>query len=188
MTPVVIIGAVILLVAVGYEVARQMVTAAAEGETIDAPTPAAPVDAAGLLGDGGAMINAMDRGTWPTGDKVWRFCQAVAYAEGYGADPLNAPTSHHNPGDLGPGDTGYPGESHGGSVVSMMPDDATGWAALYQKWSRIFAGHSSTFPNAWSIQRAAMTYAGDWRNWSKNVSSDLGVPESMRLIDWYNSL
>ena len=189
MVPVFIIGGIVALAYLGYKIAEQQVAAAADtGITID-QAPSAPVDDSLLLGDGMnvATINALDRGTWPQGDAIWRFCQAVAYAEGYGANSSNAPTSHHNPGDLGPGDTGYPGESHGGSVVSFMPDDATGWSALYQKWARIFAGKSSTYPNTLTIVQAAQKYAGDWANWARNVSSDLGVSQNTRLIDWYNA-
>lgn len=188
--PIVVIGVIAALTALGYFIAKQQIVAASDsgdpGDAIDATTaPGVPVL---VLGDGmTSTINPMDRSTWPTGDAVWRFCQAVAFAEGYGADSSNAPTTHHNPGDLGPGDTGYPGESHGGSIVSLMPDDATGWSALYQKWARIFAGNSSAYPNTLTILQAAQKYAGDWANWAKNVSSDLGASQNTRLIDWYNA-
>lgn len=192
MTPVIVIGSIAILSLVGFAIAKSSIEAAGVdmGNVIDMEnTPAAPVDSGLLLGDGMnvAAIDAMNRDTWPQGDAVWRFCQAVAFAEGYGADPSNAPTSHRNPGDLGPGDTGYPGESHGGSIVSLMPDDATGWSALYTKWARIFAGNSSAYPNTLTIVQAAQKYAGDWSNWAKNVSSDLGVAQSTRLIDWYRA-
>ncbi len=188
MIPVIIIGSVVALAFLGYKIAEQQIVAAADsGATIDATTsPPVPVDSTLALGDG-SVIDAMDRSTWPASDAVWRFCQAVAYAEGYGADAGNAPTTHHNPGDLGPGDTGFPGELHSGSVVSQMPDDATGWAALYTKWARIFAGKSSTYPNTLTILQAAQKYAADWHNWASNVSNDLGVSSSTRLIDWYRS-
>ena len=133
------------------------------------------------------MINPADRTTWPSGDPIWRFCQAIAIAEGYGADPNNAPTSHHNPGDLGPADTGYAGEEHGGSVVSKMPTDEQGWQDLYNKISRVFAGMSHTYHKTMTIRQFAELYAGDSVNWSRNVAADLNVPEDTRLIDWYQA-
>lgn len=153
---------------------------------ITSPVPSVPVIAGGE-NQNVATINALDRNTWPSGDAVWRFCQAIAHAEGYGADPNNVPTVRHNPGDLGPGDTGYPGAFTDGSNVSYMPDDATGWQALYAKISRIFNGNSSAYPNTLTILQMAQKYAGDWKNWSNNVSIDLGVSQDTRLIDWYNA-
>src|SRR5229473_2046726 len=130
------------------------------------------------------MIDPLDRSTWPKGDKIWDFCRAIASAEGYGANLYNVPTSHHNPGDLGPGDTGYPGEFHGGSYVSQLPDDQVGWQLLYRKLHAVFAGESSTYSPQMTFVQFAHRYAGDWKSWIHNVCRELKVKRDTRLSEW----
>jgi hypothetical protein len=119
-------------------------------------------------------------------EKVQRFAQAIAKAEGFGK-PGAVPTLSHNPGDLGPGDTGYQGRFTAGSVVSQLPDDETGWQKLRDKLRRIFSGKSTTYSPNMTITEMAQKYAGDWQNWSNNVSADLGVSPDTRISDWLES-
>lgn len=155
------------------------------GQAPPVASPAPPEIFAPLESD--IMIDPFDRSTWPAGDKIWQFAQAIAGAEGYGVKASNAPTTHCNPGDLGPGDTGYPGEFHGGSNVSQLPSHEIGWQCLRKKLERCFAGKSSTFKPEMTFLQFAQKYAGDWQNWCNNVTRELGVPPTMRVIDWYNS-
>jgi hypothetical protein len=133
------------------------------------------------------MINPLDKATWPSGDKIWDFCRAIAIAEGYGVDLHNTPTSHHNPGDLSPQDTGYPGEFHGGSTVSQMPNDEAGWSALRHKLNRIVEGKSNTFSLEMTFVQFAHKYAEDWQPWVDNVCRELKVTRSTRLMEWFYS-
>jgi hypothetical protein len=133
------------------------------------------------------MIIPSDKSTWPSGDKLWDFCRAIAAAEGYGADSHNVPTSHHNPGDLSPQDTGHGGEFHDGSTVSQLPDDDFGWQLLRLKLENIFAGKSKTYSPQMTFVQFAHIYAGDWKNWVANVCRELKVKKDTRLSEWYNS-
>lgn len=115
--------------------------------------------------------------------KIQQWAQAIAAAEGFGI-PGAVPTTHHNPGDLGPGDTGFPGEWHSGSEVSQLPDDATGWTMLTRKLVNIVNGNSSVYNINMTFTQFAQHYAGDWQNWANNVASHLGVSPSSRISDW----
>lgn len=115
--------------------------------------------------------------------KIWEFAYAIAFAEGFGV-PGKVPTLYHNPGDLGPGDTGFQGEEHSGSVVSKLPDDATGWQLLYNKIARAFAGQSSVYSANMTIMEWAQKYAADSQVWANNVASYLGLTPDTRIVDW----
>lgn len=131
-----------------------------------------------VLTSGGTMVDITS--------KIQEFAQAIAHAEGFGV-PGAVPTIFHNPGDLGPGDTGIAGSAHGGSVVSQLPDDATGWAMLYRKVGNIFAGKSNVYSTSMTIREVAQRYAGDWQNWANNVAADLGVSVDTTLDEWLQS-
>ena len=118
--------------------------------------------------------------------KIEQFISAIAHAEGFGV-PGAIPTVFHNPGDLGPGDTGYPGEFHDGSNVSKLPDDETGWGFLRRKITRAFTGESHVFSTSMTIAEFAQEYAGDWQNWSRNVAQYLGVTPDTVIADWLNA-
>ena len=115
--------------------------------------------------------------------KIKQFAQAIGVAEGFG-QPDAVPTLYNNPGDLGPGDTGYEGVFHGGSIVSQLPDVATGWRLLEQKIANAFSGQSSVYNSNMTFAEWAQKYAGDWVNWSKNVAGYLGVDPNTRISDW----
>lgn len=117
------------------------------------------------------------------GSKITLFAQAIAHAEGFG-QPGAVPTLSNNPGDLGPGDTGVAGVFHDGSVVSQLPDAATGWKLLEQKISNAFNGQSSVYNTNMTFVEWAQKYAGDWANWSKNVAGYLRVDPNTRIADW----
>lgn len=116
--------------------------------------------------------------------KIQALMVAIASAEGFGT-PGVVPTTHHNPGDLGPGDTGYPGDFHSGSFVSQLPDDQTGWNFLHRKISRIVNGTSSAYSLDMTFTEMAQKYAGDWNNWVNNVTRALGISPASTLRQYF---
>ncbi len=120
-----------------------------------------------------------DRSTWPTGDRVWDVCRAIAVAEG--ADHAgSAPDRYNNPGDLSKGD------EHGQAIVDYvnLPDGETliefetktgGWQALYTKVNNIRLGISRTYSPSMSWNQVAAKYAGNSGAWVANVTRELGV-------------
>lgn len=116
--------------------------------------------------------------------KISQFVQAVAHAEGFG-QPGAVPTTHHNPGDLGPGDCpGFPFDYHSGSNVCQLPDDATGWNFLTTKITNAFTGRSAVYSPNMTILQFARSYAGNWQDWANNVAGALGVTTNTVIADW----
>jgi hypothetical protein len=114
-----------------------------------------------------------DPNTWPSGDRIWLICHAVAYAEG--ANKAGSlPDRANNPGDISDYFDTYGGVVCG-SNVTQFPNKQIGWQKLYEKWSNIFSGISTTFDanSSWTV--IAQSWAGDWKNWVTNVSNTLGV-------------
>ena len=130
------------------------------------------------------MIDPADRSTWPTGDKLWEFAQAIAKAEGYGP-PENNPTRLFNPGDISDGFHLYGGEHYSGSDVTHFPDHETGWAWLRDKLQNCMNGASHIFKPSMTFRQFAQKYAGDWQNWVMNVTLELGVSPDTTLEEWY---
>lgn len=122
--------------------------------------------------------------SWPSGDKVWDVCRAIAIAEG--ANVMgDAPDRFNNPGDLSKGDEhgqpviGYVNLPDGEVLINFASKEA-GWAALYSKISNIATGRSSTFSPTMTWRQIAAKYAGNSTAWVNNVSSALGVsPDSV---------
>lgn len=115
-----------------------------------------------------------DPATWPSGDRVWNICRAIAIAEGYNAANSN-PFRLHNPGDLSDGASYFGYEDHSGSRVTKFPDAATGWNWLYDKISNHISGKSSTYPVGMTVSQFAQKYAANWQNWQRNVGFQLGI-------------
>lgn len=116
--------------------------------------------------------------TWPTGDKVWDICRAIAHAEG-AFEAGSVPDRLNNPGDISDWKKMYGFEHHSGSDVTTFPDKETGWNKLYDKINTIALGRSHVFSPSMSWTTIAKIYAGDWQNWLNNVTHYLGVtPES----------
>lgn len=119
-------------------------------------------------------INPLQRSTWPSGNKVWAVCQAIAIAEGYNVSG-SVPMRYRNPGDLGPDDSpsGLPASRHSGSNVVEFPTHQMGWDYLYKKVDRIRRGASTTYPLSLTWKGAAQKYAEWSDNWVNNVVNDL---------------
>jgi hypothetical protein len=131
-----------------------------------------------------------DESTWPSGDKIWSICRAIAVAEGYNvADSI--PFRYNNPGDVSDGSQAaggpYASISASGSNVTEFPDAATGWNWLYQKISNHVNGKSTVYPATLTILQFAKIYAGNWQNWVNNVTSQLGVDQNSTFASYVNS-
>lgn len=114
-----------------------------------------------------------DPTTWPSGDRIWLICHASGYAEG--ANKAGSlPDRANNPGDISDYFDKYGGVVCG-SHVTQFPDKATGWNALYEKWSNILSGNSCEYNPNDSWQVIAQTWASDWQDWLKNVTGILNV-------------
>ena len=127
-----------------------------------------------------------DPSTWPTGDKVWDVCRAIAKAEGANV-PNSNPDKLNNPGDLSDGFDKYGGEPHSGSNVTNFPDKETGWQWLYNKIKRAADGKSTVFKPDMTWTQFAQKYAGDWKNWVNNVTKELGVSSDDKFGDYFDN-
>lgn len=125
------------------------------------------------------MPPALGGNVGPFTKYVTDFAAAIAEAEGYGVSG-SVPQRAHNPGDLGPGDTGVSDVIHAvGSDVSVLsPDnnDAQGWSILYEKLQRAFSGGSAIYKPSMTILEFAEHYVGtrgDWQDWASHVAEYL---------------
>ena len=126
-----------------------------------------------------------DPATWPTGDRVWDICRAIAFAEGAHRAGQN-PDVLNNPGDLSDGAETFGFQEHSGSRVTTFPDKATGWGWLRDKVNNIVTGQSKTYSVSDTWQQVAQKWAGDWRNWLKNVTRELDVSPQSTPADYVN--
>ncbi|SRR6266851_615274 len=122
----------------------------------------------------GPMSITFDESTWPSGNRVWNVCRAIARAEGANVEGSN-PDRLNNPGDISDGGLKYGFEFHSGSSITRFPDKQTGWAWLYQKVSNIVAGKSTVYSASWTWTKLAQKWAGNWKPWVAIVTGSLGV-------------
>jgi hypothetical protein len=127
-----------------------------------------------------------DPQTWPSGDRIWLVCHAIAFAEGAHRAGSN-PDRLNNPGDISDGFSEFGGEQHSNSNVTHFPDKATGWQWLYDKISNIANGSSASYSPSQSWNAFAQKWAGDWKNWVTNVTANLQVSPTSSLSDYLNS-
>lgn len=134
--------------------------------------------------DGG---DPMQPDTWPSGDRIWDVCRAIAHAEGFDVSG-KAPQKLNNPGDLSPGDehgfaTAGLAEYHGGSYVIHFATAQDGWNALYAKFSNISDGSSRVYQADWTWLQIGAKYASD-PNWGNHVAAALGVDPNSTFADY----
>lgn len=114
--------------------------------------------------------------TYPQGIK--NMAQAIARAEGFyvaGSVPARA----HNPGDLKV--PGWSGATIAGGI-SVFPDDASGFNALYRQLYLILTGGSAYYNLDMSIADMAKVWTVTQQSaWATNVAGALGVPTSTPL-------
>lgn len=128
---------------------------------------------------------------WPTGDRIWDVCRAIAHAEGFDVQGA-APQLLNNPGDLSPGDEGGfatagPAEYHGGSYVIHFASTDDGWGALYAKFQNILESNSRVYQPDMSWQQIGAKYASD-PNWGAHVAAALGVSPLSTLNQYVGAL
>lgn len=148
------------------------------------------VSAAAAAG-GDAVTPFQTPDEWPTGDRIWDVCRAIAHAEGYDVQGA-APQVLNNPGDLSPGDengfaTAGPAEYHGGSYLIHFATPDDGWGALYAKFKNILASNSRVYAPDMSWQQIGTKYAAD-PNWGLHVAAALGVSPLSTLNDYVGGL
>jgi hypothetical protein len=118
-------------------------------------------------------------------NRVDKFAEAIAYAEGYGR-PGVIPTRYHNPGDIkGVKGWRFPGQralGKGNHVIFRT--DADGWNALREQIRKIVDGRSKHYTADMTIAQMARRYAARSHNWTVMVTKKLGVPASTRLRDY----
>lgn len=126
-----------------------------------------------------------DPDTWPSGNKVWDICNAVATAEGANVAGSN-PDRLNNPGDISDGALTYGSQFHSGSNITTFPDKETGWTWLYNKWQNIVSGNSTVYhpSDTWSV--IGKKWAGDSGPWTANVTNYLGVDPGSTVADYVN--
>lgn len=127
-----------------------------------------------------------DPATWPQGDRTWDLARAIAQTEGANVEG-DVPDEFNNPGDLSDYAKEYGGEYHDGSFITRFPDKETGWNALREKLENIRMGLSHVYQVGWTFERFAQTWAGNSAVWCADVTKILGVPQSMKLIDFWRS-
>lgn len=105
---------------------------------------------------------------------VQRFAEAIAKAEGFGK-PGAIPTLRNNPGNLKmPKD--------GGQITTFATAEE-GWEALRKQIRLIASGDSRFYNLNMTLVEMAQIWTGEaaFRNWSRNVSISLGMPESATI-------
>src|SRR5258707_6736343 len=116
-----------------------------------------------------------DESTWPSGDRVWNVCRAIARAEGANVEGDN-PDRLTNLGDISDDGITYGFEPHSGSSVTKFPDKETGWQWLYNKIQNAFVlGKSHVYSPSMTWTQLAQKWAANWRPWLDEVSGSLGV-------------
>jgi hypothetical protein len=123
----------------------------------------------------------------PPLSRIERFAHAIARAEGFYRKG-SIPNRYHNCGDLKAvkGFT-YPGQTGIGKGRHVIfANDTAGWNALYHQIHKMVSGDSRYSPSM-TIEQVARKYAGNWRQWSRNVSHNLGVPATTTLVELYEN-
>lgn len=126
------------------------------------------------IGGENIIVITNDVSTWPTGDRVWDICRAIAIAEGANVAGSN-PDKLNNPGDISDGASTYGSQLHSGSNITTFPDKETGWAWLYRKINNSLNGNSTVFKPSMTWIQFAQKYSGNWQAWVTNVTNQLGV-------------
>lgn len=131
----------------------------------------------------GEPMITYDESTWPSGDKIWNICRAIAVAEGANKQGSN-PDRLNNPGDISDGAGTFGFENHSGSNITTFPDKDTGWKWLYRKINNILLGNSNVYTTDMTWTQFAQKYAGNWQPWVEIVTGRLGVTPDEKIGDY----
>jgi hypothetical protein len=108
-------------------------------------------------------------------EKVQYLAEAIARAEGfYVAGSL--PQRQNNPGAI----------KSGGVFVTLYPDAAAGWAALYNQVDLMLTGRSAYYNPSMTFSQIAQIYTGgdSPETWAFIVSNTLGLTPANILDDY----
>lgn len=112
-------------------------------------------------------------------EKILRFAQAIAHAEGFGV-PGTVPTRANNPGDLKI--LGWDGPVTGNESIPIFPTPEEGWNKLYKQLELIRDRRSHVYTLNMTIQEMANKYTGTQKiEWGSNVAKFLQVPITTTL-------
>lgn len=116
------------------------------------------------------------------GDKLRRFAEAIAKAEGFGPAG-NLATRANNPGNLKAGDKGL-GLIAGKTVFGTVAD---GWAALTRQINLMVTGASAFYKPDMTIREIAVIYTGGDKPdaWTSIVARQLGVTPDTTLREYF---
>lgn len=176
--------AILLLIAVGLytggtqaSIAAMTSTSTSDGDNLSSENaPSIP-----------QHIVASDPSTWPTGNRIWDCCRAIAVAEGYNVVGSN-PANLNNPGDISDGASTYGSEFHSGSSITKFPDAVTGWQWLYTKLNNAANGKSTVYDPSMSWNEIGAIWAPPNATvWAANVARQLGVDVDSSLGDYVTS-
>jgi|SRR5713101_6461386 len=118
-------------------------------------------------------------GTLVTSDKVKAFAKAISVAEGFGI-ANDIPTKAHNPGDLVLGDRGN--GVLGREGITIFPDNASGWNALYHELNLIVNSESHVYTLDMTISDMAYKWTDTSQDaWAETVANQLGVTRDTPL-------
>jgi hypothetical protein len=176
----------ILLIAAGGFVLFVLLEGAAQAQSSPSGAGSGGSGGTGALSSGagvqtgGSCMITNDPGTWPSGDAIWSFARAIAYAEGANIAG-SVPDRTNNPGDISDGGSQFGATSADGSNVTNFPDKHTGWQWLYNKLNNIANGSSTVYNPNMTIAQMASAWAGNSGAWANNVASRLGVSTSTQI-------
>lgn len=172
---------VLLLMAIGIFVAVDANQSATNSQTSDGDNVSSNPNAPAV----NVNIVPTDPSTWPSGDRIWDCCRAIALAEGYNVAG-SVPARLNNPGDLSDGMNAFGAEYHSGSNVTKFPTAVTGWSWLYAKLRNALTGQSSVYSGNMTWREIGRKWAGNSDAWTNNVSTALGVSPDSTLSDYVN--
>lgn len=129
-------------------------------------------------------IVSNDERTWPSGDRIWDCCRAIAHAEGYNV-PNSVPARLNNPGDISDGANTFGSEFHSGSSVTTFPNATVGWQWLYTKIQNAVTGQSHVYLPTMSWYEIGAKWAPPNADaWAENVAAYLGVDPGDAIQDY----
>lgn len=184
MVNLVFIALIVILIALGFAgggaMAQAAVSSSTGGGTVPTDSSFNPNNAPSVP----QHIVPSNPSTWPSGDRIWDCCRAIAYAEGYNVAGSN-PATLNNPGDISDGATTYGFETHAGSNITKFPDAATGWRWLWSKLNNAATGNSSVYDPSMSWNEIGALWAPPNAGvWASNVAGALGVDPDSSLGDY----
>lgn len=185
MTPLIIVGVVLLILA-GSLLSPQKPGEAEGGGSAPPPLSLPDDNVPEPSGPIGPNMISNDPATWPSSDTIWMVCCAIASAEG-AQHAGSFADRNNNPGNISDGQPQFPAivNTVDGEKATVFPDKATGWQWLYNKVSNIQSGRSTAYSSDWTwLQIGAKWATPKNSNWAYNVCAFLGVDVTSKFSDF----